>query len=89
MGAGELKVEGGSSKLMDAGFDYNVEGSKPIVHYNASSFRSEVVIEQPGGVHSGGTNSKYKWDLRFNNKLPIDFVTHLGAGGAALERSAR
>jgi N-terminal domain of toast_rack, DUF2154 len=83
MGAGELKVEGGSSKLMEAGFDYNVEGSKPLVHYNASSFRGEVLIEQPGGVHSG-SNSKYKWDLHFNNKLPIDFVTHLGAGEAHL-----
>jgi hypothetical protein len=83
MGAGELKVEGGSSKLMDAGFDYNVEGSKPIVHYNTSSFRSEVVIEQPGGVH-GGNHSKYKWDLRLNDKLPLDIVTHLGAGQATL-----
>src|SRR5580700_1693511 len=81
MGAGELKVEGGSSKLMDAGFDYNIEGSKPVVHYNASSFRGELTIEQPTGFHAG-SNSTYKWNLRFNEKLPIDFVTHLGAGEA-------
>lgn len=83
MGAGELKVDGGSSKLMDAGFDYNINSSKPMVHYNASSFRSEVLIEQPSGFH-GGKNSKYIWDLHLNNKLPIDFVTHLGAGQANL-----
>jgi hypothetical protein len=83
MGAGELKVEGGASKLMEAGFDYNVVALKPTVHYNSSSFRSEVLIEQPSGFH-GGTNSTYKWDLRLNNKLPLDVVTHLGAGEAHL-----
>jgi hypothetical protein len=81
MGAGELKVEGGASKLMDAGFDYNVSSSKPSVHYNASSFRGELLIEQPSGFH-GGKNSTYKWDIHLNDKLPIDFVTHLGAGEA-------
>jgi hypothetical protein len=87
MGAGELKVEGGSSKLMDAGFDYNIASSKPTVHYNASSFRGELLIEQPSGFHSG-TNSKYKWDLHLNNKLPLDVVTHLGAGQANLNLGA-
>jgi hypothetical protein len=81
MGAGELRVEGGSSKLMDAGFDYNVPSLKPTVRYNASSFRGELLIEQPNGSH-GGPNSKYKWDIRLNDKLPLDFVTQLGAGEA-------
>jgi N-terminal domain of toast_rack, DUF2154 len=83
MGAGELRVEGGSSKLMEAGFDYNIAASKPVVHYNSSSFRSELVIEQPSGFH-GGNNSTYKWNLHLNDKLPLDFVTHLGAGEAHL-----
>jgi hypothetical protein len=81
MGAGELRVEGGSPKLVDAGFDYNVGSSKPTVRYNASSFRGEVFIEQPSGFH-GGTNSTYKWDLHLNDKIPLDVVTHLGAGEA-------
>jgi hypothetical protein len=81
MGAGELRVAGGSSKLMDAGFDYNVPSSKPKISYEASSFRGELLIEQPSGFH-GGSNSTYKWDLRLNDKVPIDFVTHLGAGEA-------
>lgn len=87
MGAGELRVEGGSVKLMDAGFDYNIASSKPVVHYNASSFRGELLIEQPGGFH-GGTNSTYKWDVRLNDKVPVDFVTHLGAGEAHLTLGA-
>jgi hypothetical protein len=87
MGAGELRVEGGSSKLMDAEFDYNVPSWKPAVTYNASSFRGELLIEQPANSR-GGSNTNYKWSLRFNDKLPIDFVTHLGAGEAHLNMGA-
>lgn len=83
MGAGELRVEGGSSKLMDADFQYDIPSWKPTVHYDASSFRSELLIEQPG--HANATNNVfYKWDLHFNDKLPIDLVAHLGAGEAHL-----
>lgn len=81
MGAGELRVEGGSSKLMDGTFDYNILSSKPLVRYTASSFRGELLIEQPAGFH-GGNDSKYDWDVRLNDKLPMDIVTHLGAGEA-------
>jgi hypothetical protein len=83
MGAGELRVEGGSPRLMDADFEYNISSSKPMVRYSASSFRGELSIEQPSGFH-GGTNSKYTWNLRLNDKLPLDVVTHLGAGEAHL-----
>jgi len=82
MGAGELRVEGGSPKLLDADFEYDSPSSKPNVRYNASSFRGELSIEQPG--HGGGNSNTYKWDLHFNDKLPVDFVTHLGAGEAHL-----
>jgi N-terminal domain of toast_rack, DUF2154 len=81
MGAGELKVGGGSSKLMEADFEYNIPSWKPVVRYNASSFRGELLIEQPGSSN-GANNVDYKWELRLNDKLPLDIVTHLGAGEA-------
>jgi N-terminal domain of toast_rack, DUF2154 len=84
MGAGELRVEGGSAKLMDADFEYNIPSWKPTVRYDASSFRGELLIEQPSGYH-GSSKSTYKWNVHLNNKLPIDFVTHLGAGEAHLD----
>jgi hypothetical protein len=85
MGAGELRVEGGSPKLMDAGFTYNVPSSKPIVRYDSSSFRGLLTVEQPAS--RGGANfpnKTYKWDLRLNNDLPLDVVAHLGAGEARM-----
>jgi N-terminal domain of toast_rack, DUF2154 len=83
LGAGELQVDGGSPKLMDADFEYNIASWKPIVRYEPSSFRSQLRIEQPGGVH-GGSHVDYKWNLRLNDKLPLDFDMDLGAGEARM-----
>src|SRR6266851_4242378 len=83
MGAGELRVEGGSPKLMDADFTYNIPSWKPVVRYNSSSFRAQLEIEQPRGS-SGGPHVTYKWDLRLNNELPMDVTAHLGAGQAIM-----
>ncbi len=83
MGAGELNVEGGSPKLLEADFGYNVRTSKPIVRYDASSFRGQLSIEQPRGISTAG-NVDYSWSLRFNNDKPLDVVTRLGAGEARL-----
>ena len=35
---------------MDADFAYNVPSWKPVVHYESSSFRGQLTIEQPHGV---------------------------------------
>src|SRR5437879_2436333 len=54
MGAGELSVEGGSEKLLEADFGYNIPSWKPIVRYDASSFRGQLSIEQPSGLRTVG-----------------------------------
>jgi len=41
MGAGELNVAGGSARLLDADFEYVLPESKPVVRYQASSFRGQ------------------------------------------------
>jgi hypothetical protein len=81
MGVGELNVAGGSSRLLDADFDFDGLASKPVVRYQASSFRGLLTIEQPN-VH--GASSHYDWKLRLNNGVPMDVVTHLGAGNAEM-----
>ena len=83
MGVGELAVDGGSPKLLDADFDYNVKSWKPTVKVDTSSFRKQISIEQPSGSH-GGHNTRYKWNVRLNDTLPLDVVAHLGAGEAHL-----
>ena len=84
MGVGELQVEGGSPKLLDADFAYNVPSWKPVVRYSSSGFRGNLSIEQPAGSH-GGSHVTYKWNLRLNDTLPLDVVAHLGAGEARMD----
>src|SRR5258708_4876048 len=63
IGAGELKIRGGSSQLLDADFTYNVPSWKPEVRYDSGGFRGRLTIEQPGGSRGHFGNTKYAWDL--------------------------
>jgi hypothetical protein len=81
MDAGELRVAGGSPKLMEADFDYNVPGWKPQVDYHSTGVRSDINISNaPGAVPHGKNN----WNLRFNDSVAMDLVVKMGAGEAHL-----
>jgi N-terminal domain of toast_rack, DUF2154 len=83
MSAGTLKVKGGSSKLMDADFAYNVASWKPEVRYNNTGARGDLTIEQPvSGGHFGEIT--YIWELRLNDQVALDLSATLGAGEANL-----
>ena len=83
MGAGELSARGGSPKLMDGEFSVRRLAMKPKIHYDASGFRGRLRVEEPSGVHT--SNSRYRWDLRFNDDKPLDLDVELGAGEARLD----
>lgn len=83
MGAGELNVSGGSPKLAEADFTYNVASWKPSVDYHSTGVRGDLLITQPEG--SGGFGeTEYRWDVRLNDGLLMDVVTKLGAGNAKM-----
>jgi hypothetical protein len=81
MGAGELRVGGGATKLMEGDFDYSDPGSKPQVEYHSTGVRSDIEIHPSGTVQHG----KSKWDLRFNDSVGMDLVVKMGAGEAHLD----
>ena len=80
LGAGELRVSGGATKLMEGDFDYNDPGSKPQVEYHSTGVRSDIEIQPSGTVHHGES----KWDIRFNDSVGMDLVVKMGAGEAHL-----
>jgi hypothetical protein len=84
MGAGNLKIKGGSPKLVEADFTYNVPSWKPEFRYTNTGVRGDLEIRQPstGGLHTG--KSEYTWDLRLNDDVPLDLTIHFGAGEADL-----
>ena len=81
MGAGELRVAGGSPKLMEADFDYNAPGWKPQVDYHSTGVRSDIEISNSAGSAPHGES---KWNLRFNDSVLMDLVVKMGAGEAHL-----
>jgi hypothetical protein len=88
MGAGELRVEGGSAKLATADFTYNVPSLMPDFRYTNTGVRGELVIEEPGHNQTHVANKKNRWDVQFNNDVPLDLAVHFGAGEANLALAA-
>lgn len=81
MGAGELSVSGGADALMDADFTYNVPKWAPAVSYEVSGDRGELRVRQPEVEEIGWNDDiEYAWDLRFNDRAPLDMTVRLGAG---------
>src|SRR5919112_2483410 len=86
MGAGELNLTGGADQLMEAEFSYNVSEWKPMVSYDVSGKKGELVVKQGsanGGDLSGGARNE--WDISMNDELPSDLVVRLGAGESDLD----
>jgi hypothetical protein len=84
MGAGNLIVGGGTRKLLNADFTYNVPSWKPEVRYSSTGTQGELTIRQPQG-HAQIGRSRYTWDLALNNDVPMDLIVHFGAGEARLD----
>ena len=84
MGAGELRVGGGASKLLEADFHYNDASLKPETRYEVAGSRGDLMVSQPStSVHFGQTRNE--WDLRLNNDLPMELRVQLGAGRSNFE----
>jgi len=82
MGAGELSVTGGAAKLMEAGFHFNVPSWEPLVDYQGG-VRGNLRVRQPNSAAAFG-HTENRWDLRLNDRVPIDLTARLGAGEATL-----
>jgi hypothetical protein len=87
MGAGDLRIEGGSGKLLDADFHYNVAEWRPEVKYDISAGHGYLTVRQPPvrGLFAG--KHENRWDLRLNDQAPLDLRVNLGAGNGKLKLS--
>jgi hypothetical protein len=87
MGAGELRVSGGAEALMEAEFTYRSRQHPPEVDYHVTGTRGALTVRhrRSGGPHFG--NSKNEWDIRLNNRIPINLDVNLGAGESRLDLS--
>jgi hypothetical protein len=79
LGAGELKLEGGSPQLLDARFRYVGNAAKPEVRYDLTGSRGYLVLRQPP-LQGIGFHDRDFWDLRLNGRVPLDIYVNVGAG---------
>lgn len=87
MGLGELIVSDGADDLMDAEFTYNIADWEPEVTYAVSGSNGRLDIIQPDGDFEGIPNNdvENKWELQFNNDVPMEMDVQLGAGESSLD----
>ena len=83
MGAGEMKLGGGASKILEGRFEYNVDVLKPLVKSSINGSHATITIRQPEHVTLRG-NQRYLWDLQLNDRLLLDLALNCGAGQARL-----
>ena len=83
MGAGQMTIGGGASKLLDGTFTYNIDSWKPVVTDSTNGSHATVTIKQPSNSRGGG-RTKYSWDLNLNDHVLTDLAINCGAGQARL-----
>jgi hypothetical protein len=84
MGAGSLRIRGGSPNWMQADFVYNEPSWKPTVRYSTAGGRADLIVEQPSGKMIAGDTTN-EWDLQLNNDILTDIRVRAGAGEAHLD----
>lgn len=81
MPAGQLRLQGGASKLLDAEFRYDGWQGTPQVNYSVTDGQGDLEITQSGNTTHFG-NSYNEWRLNFGGTVPIDMKLEMGAGQA-------
>ena len=84
MPAGELRVSGGATKLMEADFNYDEAEGKPETSYHVSGGTGELDVTQPGKkFHFGPAHNE--WNIRLANEVPMQLKVDMGAGHSDLK----
>jgi hypothetical protein len=85
MGAGELRLSGGASALMEGRFTTNVRRLTPDVDYAVANGKGRLTIRQKRGHRVFFGNRHNDWDIRLNDAMPVDLDISLGAGENRLD----
>ncbi len=77
--AGEMKLSGGASKLLEADFKYAESEGKPKISYQVSTLGGQLELTQAGRKFNIG-HTENNWDLRLGNNIPMELSVDMGAG---------
>lgn len=82
MPAGELKISGGASRLLEADFDYAESEGDPHAEYTVAGKQGDLNVTQiqPHDMHVHMLGRQNTWSLRLNDDVPMELSLHMGAG---------
>ncbi len=86
IGAGELYLAPGAAQLLDATFDYDPPSMKPDISYHVAAKRGYLAVRQPSLIQMNLRHVREsRWDIKLNEKVPIELRVKVGAGKSALK----
>lgn len=85
IGAGELKVQGGATELMEGYFVYNIEKWKPEIRYYVDGNRGVLKVKQGECAAMNIGKTRNKWDISLSDDVPLDIGIDFGAGEGNLD----
>lgn len=88
MGAGQLDVNGGSNKIIEGDFSFNVSSYKPVVTSTVNGSHAVITIKQNSHSHNLSGGGHNVWNLKLADKILMDLVINCGAGQAQLALGA-
>jgi hypothetical protein len=79
MGAGQLTINSGATRVIDTDFTYTDSYDEPHVDYNVTNGVGDITITQGSrSVHMG--HSQNDWNLHFSREIPLELRIDMGAG---------
>jgi len=85
---GSLEISGGTNRLMEGEFTYNVDRWEPDIDYGVSSGSGELSVKQGGGWWTPVFwNAKNEWKIELNEDVPIDLTVKKSSGSGDLNLS--
>ena len=81
--AGQLTVDGGSSRALEADFNFAESYGAPVVDYHVASGIGQINVTQDHDEPHFGV-SHNDWNLRFNDATPLELKVEMGAGEGRL-----
>ena len=85
MGAGELEMTGGASKLLEGEFRHDSRRGKPDIRYEVTGFRGRLSIESSSTQSVGPNQKGDHWKVKLGEGVPIDLHVSMGAGEGDLK----
>lgn len=84
MPAGQLNLSGGTSRAVDADFEYKAAWSRPRMDYHVSGDTADLDISQDNRGPALGPEDN-TWRVHLNNSVPVELQVKMGAAQGNLK----